>query len=70
MPEHLYKTYRIGLLFNPGDGAWYPEALVLSDSVTGSIGTPVYDKQAYFMKDKAHVQALKLAKRWVDKQQC
>ena len=43
------------------DGAWYPEALVLRDSATGSnrIGTPIFDKQAYLMKDEDEVQALK-----------
>ena len=59
MPDHIYKTYRIRLLSNLRDGAWYPEALVLSDSAPGLIGTSIFDKQAYLMKDEADVQALK-----------
>jgi hypothetical protein len=67
MPEHLYKTYRIRLLSQLQKGVWFPEALVLKNVGVASIGTPIYDKQSYLMKDEADVQALKLAKRWVDK---
>jgi hypothetical protein len=68
MPDLLYKAYRIRLLSQFQQGVWYPEALVLTDTATGSIGTPIYDTQAYLLKDEADGRALTLAKAWVDKQ--
>jgi hypothetical protein len=68
MAEHLYTGYRIRLLSQLQNGAWYPEALILKDIGAATVGTPVFDKQSYLMKEDANAQALKLAKRWVDQQ--
>ena len=68
MPDLLYNAYRIRLLSQLKNGVWYPEALVLADTATGSVGTPIYDTQAYLMKDEADRRALTLAKAWIDKQ--
>ena len=43
--ELLYKTYRIRLLSQLQKGVWYPEALIISDTATGSISTSIYYKQ-------------------------
>jgi hypothetical protein len=68
MPEHLYTGYRIRLLSQLQKGVWYPEAVILKDVGAASIGTPIYDKHAYLLKADADLQALKMAKRWVNKQ--
>lgn len=66
MPDLPYKAYHIRLLSQLKDGLWYPEALVLADTATGSIGTPIYDTQGYALKDMADERALTLAKQSVD----
>jgi hypothetical protein len=55
MAEHLYKTFR-RLLSQLRKGAWYPEAMIFKDSATECIGTSIYDKQAYPMKEEADLQ--------------
>ena len=68
MAEHLYAGYRIRLLSQLQKGVWLPEALVLKHVGVASIGTPIHDKHAYLLKKEADLQALKVAKRWVDRQ--
>jgi hypothetical protein len=60
MPDLLYKTFRIRVLSKLQNSMWYPEALILSDTATGSVGTPIYGKQPYLMKENADLHALKL----------
>lgn len=48
----LYKAYRIRLL-SQLKRVWYPESFFLADTATGSVGIPIYDTQAYLMKDEA-----------------
>ncbi len=38
MPDHLYKAYRVRLLSQLREEAWYPEALVFKDMATASVG--------------------------------
>lgn len=48
MPDLLYNAYRIRLLSQLKNGVWYPEALVLADTATGSVGTPIYGYAGLF----------------------